>query len=130
MDLTRLSILAFAFSAGCGSTLQVGLANAPGLGGTTPESRVSDVIANGQDACERSGSRQGEVLRGQIPACGPRTSFVANSTDLGSTPATDSSSTQYLSGTCPSFGRSSAATATSLTSISLWPSSRLCRATW
>jgi hypothetical protein len=54
---------------GCGAVVQPGLANAPVLGGATPETRVHDAIANGHDACERSMFPQGEVLRGQIPPC-------------------------------------------------------------
>jgi hypothetical protein len=54
---------------GCTSSVQVGLANAPWLGGETPETRVHDVIANGHDSCERSAFPQGGVLRGQIPPC-------------------------------------------------------------
>jgi len=64
-----ISIVALAFLAGCGSTLQVGLANAPWIGGDSPETRVHNVIANGHDACERSGFPEGEVLRGHTPPC-------------------------------------------------------------
>jgi hypothetical protein len=131
MDVsTRLLIVAFVFSAGCGSAVQAGLANAPVLGGTTPETQVSDVIANGSDACERIGSRRGEVLRGQIPACGPRQSIVAGPNDSWFPPANASSPSQYVGEPCPGFGRSSAATATTLTAISLSPSSRLCQTPW
>ena len=55
---------------GCGSAVQPGLANAPGLGGASPETRVHDAIANGRDACERAMFPQGGVLRGQVPPCG------------------------------------------------------------
>jgi hypothetical protein len=54
---------------GCGAAVQPGLANAPVLGGATPETRVHDAIANGRDACERAMFPQGEVLRGQVPPC-------------------------------------------------------------
>jgi hypothetical protein len=64
-----VSVLACTFLVGCGSGLQVGLANGPVLGGDTPETRVHDVIANGHDACERGSFPPGEVLRGQIPPC-------------------------------------------------------------
>lgn len=64
-----MSVVVCAFVAGCGSAVQVGLANAPVLGGATPETRVHDVIANGRDACERSAFPPGEVLRGQLPPC-------------------------------------------------------------
>jgi hypothetical protein len=64
-----VAVLACWFVAGCGGIVQPGLANAPWLGGATPETRVHDVIANGRDACERSAFPQGGVLRGQIPPC-------------------------------------------------------------
>jgi hypothetical protein len=65
-----VSVLVCCFCAGCGAAVQPGLANAPGLGGASPETRVHDAIANGHDACERSMFPQGEVLRGHIPPCG------------------------------------------------------------
>jgi len=55
---------------GCASTCQPGLANATALGGTSPETRVHDVVANGRDACERNAFPQGSVLRGKSPKCG------------------------------------------------------------
>jgi hypothetical protein len=67
--LIRISALVGAFLVGCTSTVQVGLANAPVLGGATPETRVHDVIANGPDSCERSGFPPGDVLKGHIPPC-------------------------------------------------------------
>ncbi len=63
-----VTLLAGIFVAGCGGVVRVGLANAPALGGT-PETRVHDVVANGDDACERGMFPQGEVLRGQVPSC-------------------------------------------------------------
>jgi len=54
---------------GCASNVQVGLANAPWLGGATIETRVHDAIANGRDSCERSAFPEGGVLRGQVPPC-------------------------------------------------------------
>jgi hypothetical protein len=69
--LIRISVLSFALLTGCGASVQAGLANAPVLGGGTPDARVHDVIANGRDACERSAFPAGEVLRGQIPPCSP-----------------------------------------------------------
>jgi len=65
----QLSMLACACLVGCASSVQVGLANAPLLGGATSETRVHDVIANGRDSCERSAFPQGQVLRGEIPPC-------------------------------------------------------------
>lgn len=47
-----MSIVASCFLAACGATVQPGLANAPGLNGTTPEMRVHDAVANGHDAYE------------------------------------------------------------------------------
>ena len=63
----------------CSGVVQPGLANAPVLGGATPETRVHDVIANGHDSCERSMFPQGGVLRGQVPPCrseGPNAALV------------------------------------------------------
>ena len=68
----RISILAGLLLVGCSSNLQAGLTNVPVIGGDTPETRVHDVIANGHDACERSGFPQGDVLKGHIPPCGPK----------------------------------------------------------
>lgn len=65
-----MAAVACCLVAGCGAVVQPGLANAPGLGGASPETRVHDAIANGRDACERSWFPQGGVLRGQIPPCG------------------------------------------------------------
>jgi hypothetical protein len=65
-----MSVVACCLLAGCGGAAQVGLANAPGLGGTSPETRVHDVTANGRDACERAMFPPGAVLRGQVPPCG------------------------------------------------------------
>jgi hypothetical protein len=70
------SVLAGALAlslAGCASAVAPGLANAPVLGGATPETAIHDVIANGHDACERAWFPQGQVLRGQVPPCGRET---------------------------------------------------------
>jgi len=64
----RTSIVALSFLGG-GGGVQVGLANAQVLGGDTPETRVHDVVANGHDACERSGFPPGQVLDGQPRPC-------------------------------------------------------------
>jgi hypothetical protein len=45
----QLSVLACACLVGCASSVQVGLANAPVLGGATAEARVHDAIANGKE---------------------------------------------------------------------------------
>ena len=68
-----ISVVGCCFLAGCGVPVQPGLANAPWLGGTSPETRVHDAVANGHDACERSMFPQGEVLRGQVPPCSKET---------------------------------------------------------
>jgi hypothetical protein len=61
--------LACCCALGCGSAVRPGLANAPQLGGNSPETRVHDAIANDRDACERSTFPPGEVLRGAISPC-------------------------------------------------------------
>jgi hypothetical protein len=61
------AIVAGLLVAGCGYTVQPGLANAPVP--ASPETRVHDVVANGNDACERAMFPQGEVLRGHVPPC-------------------------------------------------------------
>ena len=72
-----ISVVLCAFLAGCGSAVRVGLANAPGLGGATLETRVHDVIANGRDACERSAFPPGGVLPGQTPPCSSKEAALA-----------------------------------------------------
>jgi hypothetical protein len=64
-----MSVVACCLLAGCGAGVQPGLANAPGLGGASPETRVHDAIANGHDACARAMFPEGGVLRGQVPPC-------------------------------------------------------------
>jgi hypothetical protein len=95
-----VSVLACSFLVGCGSIVQPGLANAPGLGGASPETRVHDAVANGHNACERSMFPQAEVLRGRIPPCGreshAKTYFVPRlrTAELGL-------SSSYPLGLCP-----------------------------
>jgi hypothetical protein len=101
----HISLLVCAL-AGCRSSMQVGLANAPVLVGATPDARVHDVIANGQDACERSAFPPGGVLRGQLPPCGSSES-VAKAPALPWTPAAPRawiSPFYYSPGACPSAG--------------------------
>jgi hypothetical protein len=83
MNASGLSVLACCVL-GCGTVVQPGLANAPALGGATPETRVHDAVANGHDACERAMFPQGEVLRGQVPPCG-KESLTAFSLHLPTT---------------------------------------------
>jgi hypothetical protein len=61
---------------GCGSSLRAGLSNAPNLGGSpiadgrangVVSNGISDVIANGDDACGRYAEHG--VLRNQMPPC-------------------------------------------------------------
>ena len=53
---------------GCGSSVRAGLANAPRLGGTsTADTRVSDVVSNGDDACGTYA--EPGVLRNRVPPC-------------------------------------------------------------
>jgi hypothetical protein len=58
---------------GCG---EVGLANAPAVGGAQVEpGRLRDVIANGEESCERSVG--GSPLRGHYPPCSPANAAIA-----------------------------------------------------
>jgi hypothetical protein len=51
-NLTSSALVAFSFALACGCTAQLGLANAPPLGGTTlADPRIHDDIANGPDSC-------------------------------------------------------------------------------
>lgn len=53
---------------GCGPSVQPGLANAPALGKVpSADERVTDVVANGRDACERNIGPG--PLRDQVPPC-------------------------------------------------------------
>jgi hypothetical protein len=92
---------------GCAPRLEGGLANAPTLGGVTPETRVHDAVANGRDSCERSAFPQGEVLRGQVPPCVAREK--ARLSAIGalapvSAPEGTWMSSSYPRGLCPSLG--------------------------
>jgi hypothetical protein len=115
-----VSVVVCAFLAGCGSSLQVGLANAPSLGHDRPETRVHDVIANGHDACERSGFPQGEVLRGHVPPCGAETSVAVTSAAFlpGPPPRTRVPPWHRL-GVCARPGPGFTRSETSLTGISV-----------
>jgi len=60
-------VIVFAF-VGCGSSVQPGLANAPALSKVpSADERVTDVVANGHDACERNLGPG--PLRYQAPPC-------------------------------------------------------------
>jgi hypothetical protein len=57
-------------SLGCAPTGQLGLANAPGLGGTRiGDTRVHDVISNGPDSCGRRLEPNQGPLRYRLPPC-------------------------------------------------------------
>jgi hypothetical protein len=103
MRASILSGVICAFLVGCSSSVQVGLANAPLLAnGGTPETRVHDVIANGNDSCERSGFPPGEVLKGHIPPCVKKEKLAAVP-DVPWTPAPSAGfSARYMLGICPS----------------------------
>ncbi len=77
-----VSVFVLALLAGCGSSVQAGLANAPVLGGATPEAGVHDVVANGHDACEPSAFPRGEILRGQTPRCASKRAWHGSSASL------------------------------------------------
>lgn len=112
------------------SPLQLGLANAPWLGGTTPETRVHDVIANGRDSCERSAFPEGEVLRGEIPSCvtnepAPRVPqrIAPPVTITGNLPG-------YSLGPCPSAWLGSTPSGSGIMAASLWPTNQLLCEHW
>jgi hypothetical protein len=102
----RMLVFACALLAGCGSTFPVGLANAPGLGGDTPETRVHDVVANGHDSCERSGFPQGDVLRGHVPPCATEQKRIVAAPAPSATPSSPGRwlSPLYPTGVCPHPG--------------------------
>ena len=95
-----------AFVAGCASTVQGGLANAPTLGGATPETRVHDAVANGRDACERSAFPPGGVLRGQLPPCIAKEMSAAAAHIPTEQPSFDGTwvSPSYPQSVCPGAG--------------------------
>jgi hypothetical protein len=96
----------FMVIAGCSSSVRVGLANAPVLGGMTADARVHDVIANGPDSCERTGAQKREVLRLQSSTCVTRQSVAAVPPSLVIAPASAGawSSPLYSLGLCSSAG--------------------------
>jgi hypothetical protein len=101
----RMSILASAFLIGCSSSFQVGLANAPWLGGDTPETRVHDVLANGHDSCERSAFPQGDVLKGHVPPCSSEKSVTTVPMVLREPPpSSPRTSPRHFTGVCRSPG--------------------------
>ena len=67
-ETLALAMLVALSSPSLGCAVSSGLANVPALG-TTPgaERRVHDVIANGNDSCERRAT--GSPLRGRLPPC-------------------------------------------------------------
>ncbi len=134
----QLSMLAAcACLVGCASTstVQVGLANAPWLGGATPETRVHDAIANGRDSCERSAFPQGQVLRGEIPPCVPGEPASAKLPDFRwlLPPARPWQVPGYVAGTCPHAwpGASGAESGNAMSTLALSSSERLaCSKSW
>ncbi len=128
---TYAFVLTSALLMGCASSLQVGLANAPGLGGATAETRVHDVIANGRDSCERSAFPQGDVLRGHIPPCaGTEPVAVAPILPLTQQPNT-LNPPGYPLGICPNAWPGAGGAEKGMDAISLSPSGRLiCSGPW
>ena len=130
-----ISVFVGAFLVGCTSTVQVGLANAPLLiNGGTPETRVHDGIANGQDACERSGFAPGEVLKGHIPPCIKKERLAAAPNLLWNPPPTASKwiSPRYPFGMCasPGPGLSRGETGIAATSLSASSAELACNEAW
>jgi hypothetical protein len=65
----KLTFVMFSAALTLGCSVQPGLANVPQLGGTSvSESRIHDVIANGQDSC---GRRDPGPLRYRVMPCPP-----------------------------------------------------------
>ena len=119
MDALSLGlVVGCCFQLGCGFIFQPGLANAPVLGGDTPETRVHDAIANGHDACERTGFPPGEVLRGHVPPCGPR-KFVPVTAAFLPNPSTGSFTAWR--GVCANHGPGLTGTEMTLTGVSFSP---------
>ena len=124
--------LAVALLTGCGASVQPGLANGPVLGGTTPETRVHDAVANGRDACERSAFPRGEVLRGQTPPCDLTESVVpAPTAVLWRPPMAESNPPGYPLGMCPHAWPGPTGSERGLTAIRLSKSGKLvCARPW
>ncbi len=126
---TPISLLLYGLLAACSSSVGVGLANAPVLGGATPDSRVHDAIANGRDACERSAFPPGEVLRGQMPPCAA-TEHLARIVAFPRAPSPPLSS-RYSLGVCPGAAPALTRAELGLTAIPLYSSEGLvCRELW
>jgi hypothetical protein len=65
----------WAWSLGCASAVQPGLANAPALGGArVVDPRVHDAIANGPDSCGGRLDPAASSLRNRFPPCAPLSS--------------------------------------------------------
>jgi hypothetical protein len=125
-----ISVLVSVLLCACSSSIQGGLANAPVLGGTTPDARVHDVIANGNDGCERSMFPRGEVLRGQIPPCGPKENSRVLSFPWAATPSAWIAP-RYSLGVCPGAAPRLTRAELGLAAISLYSREDLvCRALW
>ncbi len=126
-----LSVLTLALVAGCSSTLQAGLANAPALGKDTPETRVHDIVANGHDACERSAFPQGGVLRGQVPPCATESGPPATSGFVPQPSPPPASSAQWHGfGVCASAGEGFERTELPLAGASLASADLVCDGQW
>jgi hypothetical protein len=126
-----VSVFVFALLAGCSSSVQVGLANAPVLGGATPEARVHDVVANGHDACERSAFPQGEVLRGQTPPCASKEGVARVLSFPRTAPPAAWVSPGYSLGVCPGAAPELTRAELGLVAVSLYSSRELvCRDLW
>jgi hypothetical protein len=127
----RVSLIALALVTGCSSTLplQPGLASAPKLGKDTPETRVHDVIANGHDACERTGFPPGEVLRGHVPPCSTEKSAPVVTTFFGEPRPPRAWVTQWHGfGVCGRDGTGFARAEVSVPGLSVSPGDIVCDA--
>jgi hypothetical protein len=92
---------------------------------------VHDVIANGRDACERSGFPPGEVLKGHLPPCVKKERLTAVPAFLSAAPPPPVS-LPYVLGMCPSAAPGLSGTEKGMAAISLSSSSRelVCNEAW
>ncbi len=68
--IVSLAVLVFAVAVGCVDSAKVGLSNARAREGRQPRTeKTNDVISNGDDSCERSGSSRPDPAPMRLNAC-------------------------------------------------------------